>query len=382
MRILILTCNTGGGHNAAASALRRELESRGHTCSVADALSFGPRHFSEAISHLHTIAYRYFPRIYGMGYRKKEERVLRQDETSFEYKMNAICVPRLYRYLLQGGFDAIITPHVFPAEMLTRLRRKYNYKKPFYFIATDYTCSPCVDEITPDYWIIPDRRLIQEFSARGIPEEKLLPLGIPTNPAMACHVDSAVARRQLHLPQTGRMVLVMSGSIGCGPVTTLALKLLRRLPRDTFVVVVCGKNKSQFRELQRYARFREKLYPVGFTDRMDLFLSAADIAVTKPGGLSCTELAQKGVPAVLMLSVPGCESRNQEFFTRYGMALGTAGVRDTVSAVRRLLENPAMMKRMTSLQRSLPQGAAAAICELVSGEHIPAGEQSGSAEIK
>ena len=56
MRILILTCNTGGGHNAAASALRRELESRGHTCSVADALSFGPRHFSEAISHLHTIA--------------------------------------------------------------------------------------------------------------------------------------------------------------------------------------------------------------------------------------------------------------------------------------------------------------------------------------
>ena len=115
---------------------------------------------------------------------------------------------------------------------------------------------------------------------------------------------------------------------------------------------------------------------------MDLFLSAADIAVTKPGGLSCTELAQKGVPAVLMLSVPGCESRNLEFFTRYGMALGTTGVRDTVSAVRRLLENPAMMKGMTSLQRSLPQGAAAAICELVSGEHIPADEQSGSAEIK
>ena len=132
MKVLILTCNTGGGHNAAAAALRRELESRGHTCAVADALSFGPKHFSEAISHLHTIAYRYFPKIYGAGYRKKEERVLGEDETSFEYKMNAICVPQLYRYLLSGGFDAIVTPHVFPAEMLTRLRRKYEYKKPFY----------------------------------------------------------------------------------------------------------------------------------------------------------------------------------------------------------------------------------------------------------
>ena len=89
-----------------SAALRRELEARGHTCTVADALSFGPKHFSEAVSHLHTIAYRYFPKIYGMGYRKKEERVLGEDETSFEYKMNAVCVPRLYRYLLQNGFDA------------------------------------------------------------------------------------------------------------------------------------------------------------------------------------------------------------------------------------------------------------------------------------
>ena len=57
MKVLILTCNTGGGHNAAAAALRRELESRGHTCAVADALSFGPKHFSEAISHLHTVRF-------------------------------------------------------------------------------------------------------------------------------------------------------------------------------------------------------------------------------------------------------------------------------------------------------------------------------------
>lgn len=64
--------------------------------------------------------------------------------------------------------------------------------------------SPCVDEITPDYWVIPDERLIPEFTARGIPEDRLLPLGIPTNPAMAAHVDRNVARRLLHLPQQGR----------------------------------------------------------------------------------------------------------------------------------------------------------------------------------
>lgn len=365
MNILILTCNTGGGHNAASAALRRELESRGHTCTVADALSFGPKHFSEAVSHLHTIAYRYFPKIYGAGYRQKEKRVLGEDETSFEYKMNAICVPRLYQYLRKGRFDAVVTPHVFPAEMLTRLCRKYGRTKPFYFIATDYTCSPCVDEITPDCWVIPDRRLIPEFTERDIPEERLLPLGIPTAPAMATHMEKTIARRLLHLPQQGEMILVMSGSIGCGPMTRLALKLLNRLPKDAYVVVICGKNKGDLKELQRYAKWRSRLYPVGFTDRMDLYYSAADMAVGKPGGLSCTELAQKGVPAVLMLTVPGCESRNLEFFTQYGMALGTNSVRDTVLAVRRLLNDPPMRARMTEAQRSIPRGAVKAIADLI-----------------
>jgi len=182
---------------------------------------------------------------------------------------------------------------------------------------------------------------------------------------------SNVARRLLHLPQQGEMVLVMSGSIGCGPMTTLALKLLRRLPKDSFVVVICGKNKGDLKELQRYAKFLERLYPVGFTDRMDLYYSAADLVVGKPGGLSCTEIAQKRVPAVLMLSVPGCESRNLEFFTRYGMALGTESVRDTLSAVRRLLGSAAMRNRMMLAQRSIPQGAVAAITDLIEKGMVP-----------
>ena len=31
MRVLILSCGTGGGHNAAASAMKEALEARGHS---------------------------------------------------------------------------------------------------------------------------------------------------------------------------------------------------------------------------------------------------------------------------------------------------------------------------------------------------------------
>ena len=74
---------------------------------------------------------------------------------------------------------------------------------------------------------------------------------------------------------------------------------------------------------------------------------------------------------MLMLSVSGCESRNLEFFTRYRMALGTESVRDTLSAVRRLLSSAAMRNRMMLAQRSIPQGAVAAITDLIEKGTVP-----------
>ena len=34
MRVLILSCGTGGGHNAAASAMKEALEARGHSVDI------------------------------------------------------------------------------------------------------------------------------------------------------------------------------------------------------------------------------------------------------------------------------------------------------------------------------------------------------------
>ena len=40
MRVLILTCNTGGGHNACAKAIQEVFVENGHSCETADAISF------------------------------------------------------------------------------------------------------------------------------------------------------------------------------------------------------------------------------------------------------------------------------------------------------------------------------------------------------
>jgi hypothetical protein len=50
MKVAILTCSTGQGHNSAAHAVRLALEARGAACSTVDALAFLGDNVSEAIT--------------------------------------------------------------------------------------------------------------------------------------------------------------------------------------------------------------------------------------------------------------------------------------------------------------------------------------------
>ena len=49
MRVLILSCNTGEGHNAAGLAIKEQLELQGHEAVMLDMMSFGGKHTSALV---------------------------------------------------------------------------------------------------------------------------------------------------------------------------------------------------------------------------------------------------------------------------------------------------------------------------------------------
>ena len=52
MKALILSCNTGGGHNAAGAALREMLEERGHEAIFLDYLTLAGKWTSALVGDL------------------------------------------------------------------------------------------------------------------------------------------------------------------------------------------------------------------------------------------------------------------------------------------------------------------------------------------
>ena len=183
MRILILSGNTGEGHNSAARAMQEYFCARGCACRILDGLQFLSRPKNEFICKSHVFLYRKLPMVYGMGYRLEEYQAQHQP---YQKKLNAKAarmtrrsLPRrkrdLQTYLEDGGFDAVICVHVFAAKLMSELRRSGAVHIPCFFLATDYTCSPGVNQLDMDAWLIPHAGLIPEFESYGIPREKLIP---------------------------------------------------------------------------------------------------------------------------------------------------------------------------------------------------------------
>ncbi len=322
MRILILTCNTGGGHNAVAAALTQSLQARGAACDVMDGLSFISQKASRFVSKWHTRFYRRYPKLYKAGYMSAEENAEMDRRDSPVYRYIARAARRLSRTVQSGDYDAVICVHVIPAMMMTALKQSGASCPLFCFVATDYTCSPTVGACTPDICVIPHAELTEEFVRCGIERDRILPAGIPVRAAFRARgdrtSDRTAARRELGLPAEGRHIVLMSGSIGCGPMGDVAEELDMRLEKGDFATVLCGSNKHM-----RYAlglRGLHRVEAVGFTAQVPLYMDSADVLVSKPGGISITEAGTRGVPLLLADMVGGCETRNQEFFTAHGWA--------------------------------------------------------------
>ena len=105
-------------------------------------------------------------------------------------------------------------------------------------------------------------------------------------------------------------------------------------------MAVCGNNRALERNLRALIH-TPRLQVLGFTDRMCDYMDAADLFITKPGGLSTTEAASKHMPMVLFNAVPGCETRNLEFLLSIGCAVSENGALSLARCVCQMLEEPA-----------------------------------------
>lgn len=350
MKILILSCDTGEGHNSAGKAVKEAAELKGHTVEMLDMFLLSGKGTSHAVAGAYIGIVKHIPFFFGFLY-KLGMLISSAKRKSPVYYANTLLGRKLAAYIEEQHFDLVVTPHLYPAETMTYMKKKGLLHIPAVAVGTDYTCIPFWEETNLDYYIIPHEDLIPEYVKRGVPKEKLLPYGIPVGQSFCSHQPENIARQQLHLPPDVPIFLVMSGSMGFGKLPFFAAELALRCHNKEHIVIICGNNTRAKKLLQREFRFHRRVHIIGYTTLVSAYMDACNVIYTKPGGLTSTEALVKNIPIVHTAPIPGCETANLKFFRTRHLSVSSKSLSKQIELGKILIENETLRKQMSDAQQ-------------------------------
>jgi processive 1,2-diacylglycerol beta-glucosyltransferase len=361
-RILVLSTAAGAGHVRAAEAVVLAVRQAAPTADVhhADLMALTNRLFRYVYAGSYIDMVNKAPNLYGFFYDMSDrrpgpstlgDRVRRRGQWANLGKFR--------RLVLGQPWDLIINTHFLPAELVADLRRAGRLKTPHVTVTTDLEIhrfwyhQPCERYFTATQ----EAGLTLQWL--GVPAANIVQTGIPIHPVFSVPKDRAAVAAKHGLDASRPTVLQVAGGHGVGPVEDLFRALLTvELPLQ--IIMVCGRNESVRQRLQALpAPPRHRVQVLGFTTDIDELMAAADLIVSKPGGMTTSESLARGVIMVVVNAIPGQEIRNSDYLLENGAAIKVNTPATLAYKVTALLSDPERLERLRGNVRRIARPRAA-----------------------
>jgi processive 1,2-diacylglycerol beta-glucosyltransferase len=349
-RVLILTASYGSGHNVAAQSLAAAFAQAGMACHVVD-------HFRElvhpvferATRALYYAALRRAPAAWGLAYAAGDRM---SSDAWLTFGITRVGAARLARLLRSLAPDAVVTVHATPAVAMASLATRGLAVPSHTTVVTDFVAHSQWIARGVDRYCVAAEEVKHDFVARGIAPARIVVTGVPLRPEFDARLDGAAARAALGLSPELPVVLAMAGAHGAfGQLQDVAWALTR-IRRPFQSIVVTGQD-SRMERVVRQITAGTGIRCYGFVRDVRRLMAAADVLVTKAGGMTLAEAMAVELPLVLYGSLPGQEHRNERFAARNGIALVVGARRQLAPVLERALHEPDLLDRLRQHMRHL-----------------------------
>ena len=367
MRILIATVTAGAGHLQAAAALEEAWRAFRPDDAVerVDVLDFTSQVFRKAYGGGYAQVVQHAPELWGFFFKHTDKPALLRKISRLRRSVSLLSAHKFAAHLKSFAPDVVLCPHFLPLEILGKLKsRSRGRRTPFCVcVVTDFEAHALWMEPAVDLYCVAAEETKARLVARGAPAANVVVTGIPIAAKFSALPSAAAARRSLGLRDDRPVLLVLSGGFGMGPVAGI-LAALERVERPIQVAVVCGRNPRLRRKLATQEH-RHPTQVLGFVTNMQEWMAAADLILTKPGGLTSSEALACGRPLLILDPIPGQEAANSDFLLEHGAAVRINSLDDLAYRVEQLLGSR-KLATMARAARALGRPAAArAVCEAV-----------------
>lgn len=348
--ILVLSASVGAGHMRAAQAVElamRELLPHAHVQNV-DVLTLTTAPFRKLYGEFYLDLVNKVPHVLGYFYDLLDRpRGPESKRDRIKLLLEKLNLAKFTELLRSRAWDVVVNTHFLPAEIIASMRRDGELSLPQITATTDFeTHRLWVNQPCDHYTTATDEgaAYLQHW---GIPRDAITVTGIPIHPVFAKPKSREACLKNQGLVGDRPIILQLSGGFGVGPIEQLLTSLLSiELPLE--IAVVAGKNaaaKEKLAALPVPKQHRVKV--IGFTTEIDELMCVADLVLSKPGGLTTSEVLARGAAMAIVNPIPGQESRNSDFLLENGAAIKINNVATMAGKLTALLGDP---KRLTTLK--------------------------------
>lgn len=358
----MLSASIGGGHVACAKALEAAFAGRGSEVRHVDLLEHTALPFRRLYRQAYFDLVRNVPDLVEWVGRRMDRRPT--EALSLQRRLRARVV-RMLSYEMPRIIDrfaphSVVHTHFLgPEVMAGRMRRRAPL--PQAEVITDFFAhSLWLQPGIARYFVAIEEVKVHLVSA-GVDEPRVRVTGIPVDPAFAELPDRATARSRLGLLEHRDVLLLMAGGLEEEDLTGV-LEQLTGLKRPLDVEVVTGRSQRLARVASRFVELSEavRVRVHGLVSDVPLRMAAADIAITKPGGLTSSEALAAGLPLLLVSPYPLQEEANATVLLENGAALRVEPLSTLPFKLVRLLEERERLDAMREAARRLGHPDAAA----------------------
>ena len=373
-KILIISSDTGGGHRSAAAAIVAGIESfvKGESYAV---------RVVRAVEESHHLAAKLVA-LYNWLLRNKQHWMkyyywlinrFRPETREF---FHSRCIGYVRELFQRWCPHIVVSVHPLTQHIFARVLKELGLAERI----------PLVTVVTDPYygfwkgWACDDVRLylVASDEARrqlidyGIAPERIKVSGMPVHPKFSFPGDDAarVARTALGLDPEKFTVFVNAGWEGGGNIPQIFRELARG-ELDVQAIFLAGKNealKSEAESIASEAKFPIKV--IGYSDEVEQLMRAANVMISKLGGLTTFEALSCRVPIIadaITEPMPQ-EAGTLNLIVKSGAAVMLQRASDVVPVVHRMLEDSKhyAAMRAATITVAIPNATKRIVDEIIS----------------
>ncbi len=355
-KIMILYASVGGGHFRAADGIKKYIDStypNEFNVELIDGLNYVSKTVDKLVINSYVNMARYSPKTWSKIYKMGEEK---HSLASFSNGMQHLFSVKLFELFEEHDPDIVISTHYFMTEMVAYLKRKGKTKAKLAVIMTDYASHKfwlSSNELV-DLYFVANEPMKYSLIHSNIPSEKIHVTGIPVRPEFTKTYDREATLKELGLsPDKITFLVFGGGQYGMSDASVL-FKGILDIKQDIQVIAIAGKSEKT---KETFEKLKEKsiknVVILGFTDKVAELMHASDFVVSKPGGLTTTEILVSNKPFIIFSPVPGQEEENSAFLTNNGAGFRLYDLTKTTPFVEQLVDDKFRIENMILMQKHI-----------------------------